>query len=230
MIFLMSSIFKKGLLVTVLISMLATGFGKANEIRIRFIGNCGLHMTDGVLDVYVDFPYKSGAYGYMKYDPSEVERVKDGSLFLFTHRHADHYSKGLLKKLNGSVYGPWSVPKKKRPDLQKLGGPAAEFSIQAFKTKHRFSLKHHSYLITWHGKKIFLSGDTETAETIAKRSGMDWAFVPPWILLDAEKKKMKIDTRKFAVYHLYPGEQFNIETPERIVLLDKQQQVITIPY
>jgi hypothetical protein len=53
-----------------------------------------------------------------------------------------------------------------------------DFSVQSFRTRHRFSFKHDSYLITWQSKTIFISGDTENAGTIGKVKGIDWAFVP----------------------------------------------------
>lgn len=52
---------KKQLLWTViLISILNLGFAQSNEITIRFIGNCGLHFSDGTSNIYTDFPYVSG--------------------------------------------------------------------------------------------------------------------------------------------------------------------------
>ncbi len=30
------------------------GFGQNNEIKIKFIGNCGLYMTDGDLNLYLE--------------------------------------------------------------------------------------------------------------------------------------------------------------------------------
>lgn len=64
------------------------GIGQDKEIQIKFIGNCGLYMTDGELNIYSDFPYKSGAYGYMRYEESELDSVKENSVFIFTHKHA----------------------------------------------------------------------------------------------------------------------------------------------
>lgn len=58
-------------------------FSQSNEIKIRFIGNCGLHMTDGNANLYLDFPYKSGAYNYMEYDASEIEGIKKRCNFYF---------------------------------------------------------------------------------------------------------------------------------------------------
>jgi L-ascorbate metabolism protein UlaG (beta-lactamase superfamily) len=221
----MDNLYRKILLILALIFIVNVGFSQSNQITIKFIGNCGLYMTDGALNVYVDFPYKSGAYNYMKYDKAELDNIKDNSIFIFTHRHADHYSKKLLKKLHAKAYGPWN-----ESGIDKLNASLQDFSIQSFRTKHRFSFKHDSYLITWHNKKIFISGDTENADTIATVKGIDWAFVPYWILLDATEKKMKIDAKMFAIYHLYPNQKINIETPDRIVLLDKEDEVITVPY
>jgi L-ascorbate metabolism protein UlaG (beta-lactamase superfamily) len=206
------------------------GFGQANEIKVKFIGNCGLYLTDGNLNVYVDFPYKSGAFNYMTYEQSELDSIKDNAIHLFTHRHPDHYSKKLVKRLKGKVYGPWKVAKKRRLDSKKLNDSVNAFYVQTFKTKHRFSFKHDSYLITWHGKRIFLSGDTERADMIATIKDMDWAFVPYWILLDAKEKNMKIDTEKFGIYHLYPNQKMNVLTSEKIILMEKQKEIILIPY
>ncbi len=74
------------------------GYSQTKEIQIKFIGNCGLYMTDGTTNIYTDFPYKSGAYGYMEFEESELDSVKENSIFIFTHKHADHYSKKKVKK------------------------------------------------------------------------------------------------------------------------------------
>lgn len=225
----MAVFYKRIIFIICLVGIANFSFSQSSEIKVRFIGNCGLHLTDGNADLYVDFPYKSGAYGYMKYDGTEIDSVKDNAVFLFTHRHADHYSKKLLKKLKdkhkGNVYGNWNVKK-----MERLSKSIADFNIETFKTKHRFTFKHYSYLITWHGKRIFLSGDTESAATIATVKDMDWAFVPSWILLDAKEENLKIDADKFGIYHLYPDQKVNNVSPEKIVILDKQGEVIEIPY
>ena len=143
-----------------------SGFSQTSEINIRFIGNCGLYMTDGTSNIYIDFPYKSGAHNYMEYDLSELDSVKSKPIFIYTHKHSDHFSgrlvKKLAKRLDGKVYTPRNVK-----ELLKLNNELADFKIEAFETKHQFSINHYSYLLTWHNKKIFISGDTEHAETIA---------------------------------------------------------------
>ncbi|MCA1761848.1 MAG: hypothetical protein LC664_02430 [Flavobacteriales bacterium] len=205
------------------------GFGQPNEITVRFIGNCGLYLTDGELNVYVDFPYKSGAFGYMEYDEAQLDSIKEDAIFIFTHKHGDHYSrkhtKRVLKAKNGEKFTPWNISK-----LEKRSETIPDFDFEAFKTKHRFSFNHYSYLITWHGKKIYLSGDTESAETIGKVDDMDWAFIPYWILYDAEENDIEIKAKMKALYHLYPQQKIEGEIPDDMVVLNVQNQLIRIPY
>jgi L-ascorbate metabolism protein UlaG (beta-lactamase superfamily) len=211
--------------------LLVAGFivAQSNAITVRFIGNCGLYMSDGELDVYVDFPYKSGAFGYMEYPGSEIDSIKANATHIFTHRHPDHYSKKLVKRLSGTVYGPWKVKKKRRADLSAPAYSAAQFSVETFRTKHRFARHHYSYLITWHGKRIYLSGDTEAAETIAQVKSIDLAFVPSWIMNDAKEKNITIDAQRFEIYHLYPNEIATTDNP-KIQILKGQGTVLELAY
>ena len=59
---------------------------------------------------------------------------------------------------------------------------------------------------------------------------MDWAFIPYWIMLDAQEKGIKIDTKMFGIYHLYPGQTGTNESPDRIILMTNQGEVIRILY
>ena len=222
---------KKITLIITLICISNFGFCQSNEIKIKFIGNCGLHMTDGESNFYIDFPYKSGAHNYMEYDKSEIDSIKDKAIFIFTHRHADHYSKKILKKLNGQIFDPWNIAQ-----LEKLSESISEFHIKAFKTQHKvfgISFKHYSYQITWHGKKIYLSGDTENSETIATQKDIDWAFIPVWLATDAKDKGIKLGTisKMYAIYHIGPHDKItNDRKDPQIKLLDKQGEVIIIPF
>lgn len=207
-------------------------FSQTSEIKIRFIGNCGLSMTDGISNIYIDFPYKSGAHNYMEYDLSELDSVKINPIFIYTHKHSDHFSgklvRKLAKKLGGRIYSPWNIK-----ELLKLNNKLKDFTIEVFKTKHRFSINHYSYLITWHNKRIFISGDTEHAETIAVLKDIDWAFIPVWLLMDANEKGIKLGnvSKMFAIYHIGPGDRItNDNNDPKIKLLNKQGEIITIPY
>ncbi|MFZ1592161.1 MAG: MBL fold metallo-hydrolase [Chitinophagales bacterium] len=196
-------------------------FAQTPEIQVKFIGNCGVHLTDGKNNLYVDFPYKSGAFNYMTYNPAELDSIADNAYFLFTHKHPDHYSKKMLNQIKskhkGNVFGKWNIN-----EFAKFNTTFTDFTIETFETKHHFSFKHYSYLITWHGKKIYFSGDTESAVTIANVEQIDWAFIPTWIWTDAKENNLQINANMFAIYHLYPDQSVTNSMPEKIKLLNKQ--------
>lgn len=222
---------------TLLFLMFTTlGFSQINEITLKFMGNCGLYMTDGIENIYIDFPYKSGAYSYMEYDVLELEKIEDKSYFIFTHKHADHYSKKLLKRIFKSKEG-YVFTVSNVAELEKMGDKIKGFSIKAFKTEHTFlgiPFKHYSYLITWHEKKIYVSGDTTDPEIIGSIKDIDWAFIPYWILNNAKDKGIELDVEKFFIYHLYPQqissavEKWN--DVDNIYPLTRQGDVIRLSY
>lgn len=220
---------KKNLLLHILIFISTFGFSQSGEIKVKFIGNCGMYLSDGSMNLYIDFPYKSGAHKYMEYDDSELQEIKQNATFLFTHRHKDHYSKKLVRKMKkdfgGKVYGNWNNKK-----LDEMNNTANDFSIQSFKTSHMFTLKHYSYVITWHGKRIYLSGDTGDLEEVTKLENLDWAFINPWLLMNAQKEEKRIDAKMFGVYHLYPFQKLPEKYPDNILFMKKQKEIITIPY
>lgn len=216
-----------------LCSMCIWSYSQTDKIKIEFIGNCGIHMTDGDENIYVDFPYKSGAYGYMEFDKSDLDRIRKNSIFIFTHTHADHYSKKNLKKVmrkkGGKKYGFFDIA-----SLETLNTEIAEFEIEALKTRHTFfgvSFKHYSYMITWHGKKIYISGDTTDPRTIGEMKNIDLAFIPFWIYNNAKEQGIEVDAKEFAIYHLYPEQIPNaVEEAKKIenlmVMGEKGQTII----
>jgi hypothetical protein len=227
----MKRTFKETIFTLTFFLITTLGFSQSEEIKIEFLGNCGLYLTDGKTNIYTDFPYKSGAHGYMEFDESELDSIKENSIFIFTHKHSDHYSdkniKKVIKEKGGKKYGSWNID-----ELKNLEKSVPNFSIQVFKTKHKWSAKHYSYLITWHNKRIFLSGDTESAETIGTIKNIDWTFVPYWILLDAKENDIKIDSKMFGVYHLatvqIPSAKENYDEIDNIKPMVEQGEKITI--
>lgn len=165
----------------------------------------------------------------MKYEKVELDSLKETSLFLFTHRHPDHYYRKIMRgmkwKRKNKVFGCWNTNK-----LELLNSSIDDFKIEAIKTKHRFAIRHYSYVITWHGKRLFFSGDTETADTALSIKNIDWAFVPYCIMLDANKRQLKLDAVKVGIYHLYPTQTINNLNPDKLLILEKQGEVIHIPY
>lgn len=214
-----------------LLLFLAGVMNAQNSIDVKFIGNCGLYLSDGVTHIYTDFPYESGAYGYMTYEPTAINEIRKNAFFIFTHKHADHFSRKVFRKIvketEGKKFTQW-----KGRRLLRTTQAMANIEVQIFKTKHRFSVKHNSYLITWNGKRIFLSGDTESSEAIAKVKNIDWAFVPPWLLVDAKERGVDIDAKMIGVYHLYPYEIEDAinewKNVSHVIPFVKQGQSVTI--
>lgn len=208
-------------LISITILFILSSYGYAQEINVKFIGNCGLELSDGASSIYVDFPYKSGAHKYMEYDLSEIDSIRENATFIFTHKHSDHFSNPILNRVlrnkKGESYGPWNIN-----ELSHCGKAISDFSIEAFKTKHLFTFKHYSYLITWHGKKLYFSGDTESADTFLTMNAIDAAFVPAWFISDLiEKDKIKESgkiAKQFIIYHIGPRDNVNI-TGDKIRML-----------
>lgn len=219
------------LVLVVLFGFPTFSFAQSGKIDLKFIGNCGLYMTDGTTNFYIDFPYKSGAHDYMEYDSAEIDSVRENAIFIFTHRHSDHYSEKILKKLSGQKYDPFNVD-----ELQKIGATVPDFYIKAFKTDHTvfgIPFKHYSYLITWHGKKIYLSGDTTYSDTLAAQSGIDWVFAPAWLYMDATAKSVQLSeiSKMFAIYHIGPKDKITVDpNDKRMIALSKSGQHIEIPF
>ena len=224
-------IFYYNLLVFTFFFFANLGNAQSEEIKIRFIANCALHLNDGVNNIYIDFPYHSGAYGYMTYDDKFLAEIEENSTFIFTHLHKDHYSRELMKQVlkekTGNKFTQWNTRK-----LKRWAKTIPNFEIESFKTRHRFSIRHRSYLISWHGKRIFISGDAEQAETIGKIKNIDIAFLPYWLLIDAENKGIKIDAQKIAIYHIGPAQipsaTKNWQDSDVIYPLVKQGDVILL--
>lgn len=216
---------------TLIISfVLNVSFGQNEKIEIKYLGNCSLFMTDGNLNIYVDFPYKSGAYGYMTYEPELLDSIQSNSIFLFTHGHADHFNRKLFKRTGQKLYGPWPVKfllsGKRKYKLDEMNDSLPNFSITEFKTKHRLSLKHCSYLIEWNNKRIFISGDAEMADTIATIKNIDLVFAPYWLLHDAKDRNIKIDTEKIILYHHRSVGSINNQSD--IVIVPEQNQTFEL--
>ncbi|MEM7655987.1 MAG: hypothetical protein AAF399_07650 [Bacteroidota bacterium] len=87
-------------------------------------------------------------------------------------------------------------------------------------------------MLTWHGKRIFFSGDTERAAKSSQLKGIDWAFVPPWLIDDTKAKGITIDADMIGMYHLYPSEieQAKEEwaNEENIMPIATQREVIVL--
>lgn len=184
--------------------------GRAGELTITFIGNESFHITDGETTVLTDFPYQSGFMGYMSYDMADLPPVNDG-LSLITHFHKDHWDAGLFAQ-----HPDWSIiaapgvldtiESPKEIPIQ----PVIRFKdlvIQPSATPHLFSPQHFSYLVTWHGKRLYFVGDTETPAYILPLEDIDVLFITPWLIRTIERQELSLDAETLVVYHQKADEE-----------------------
>lgn len=204
----------------------ATGSGAPPaSLRATFIGNMGVHLTDGKVAVLTDFPYESGAFGYMGWSEGAVPRGPS-PLCLFTHSHRDHFEAAPARKYCGALLGP--------KDVEKAAGVPAltiapevtweGITFHPVATPHR-GLEHYSYLVEWGGKRLWFTGDTEEIDALVAAKNLDAAFVSPWLLDRVRSEGLRIDARKVIVYHHRQGQQVE-EFQGRVV--PAQGQVIDL--
>jgi len=179
-----------------------------SSLRVTFIGNAAFAITDGRSTLYTDFPYRSGAFGYMTYDRASVPDVAD-SICLVTHGHADHFDPDLFRTRKSLLIAPASaaagVPRSRvLPFAPKMSWRGIE--VEAFPTPHG-SIEHDSYLVTWRGLRLYLTGDTDSPDRLLAMRDLDVAFVTPWLLAAIEKQGARIDARQIVVCHHRPGER-----------------------
>jgi L-ascorbate metabolism protein UlaG (beta-lactamase superfamily) len=152
-----------------------------SSLSVRFIGNEAFVITDGRSTIVTDFPYRSGAFGYMAYErpapfPGKV-------LALITHRHLDHFDPSEWRDSSWSILGPREVT-----EALSIGHRRAldsvvtfgSFVIRPIRTPHS-DTEHYSYLIDWGTLRLFLSGDTEDPASLLAAEGVTHAFLTPWL-------------------------------------------------
>ena len=171
-------------------------------LQAQFVGNMAFAITDGKTVLYSDFPYESGAFGYMTYDFASVPKAP-GSLFLVTHGHKDHFDASLLAKMDGKVIAPpklaATLPAARLiPFAPKM--TYRDITVEAFPTPHG-DIDHASYLVTWRGLRLYFTGDTESVDQLLAMKNLDYAFVSPWLLGKVAAQKSRIDARTVVCYH-----------------------------
>jgi L-ascorbate metabolism protein UlaG (beta-lactamase superfamily) len=190
----------------VLAAAVATGTG-AVPLRATFIGNMAFAITDGKTTLYTDFPYQSGYAGYMTYDFASVPKAP-GALCLVTHGHLDHFDPSLFAKMDAKLIAPPSVEARVASDRSIPFAPRMHFrvlEIEALTTPHG-NVEHASYLVTWHGRRLYFTGDTDSVDPLLAMKDLDYAFVSPWLLGMVAERKGRIDARTVVCYHHTPAE------------------------
>lgn len=196
----------------------------------RFIGNMSVALEDAGFTLITDFPYESGYSRYMTYDPAEIRSSTPSTLALITHGHRDHWDKALFSKTSWKVAGPddvtGTVPVERvlplTPATPAAFGP---FTIEAFASPHA-SIGHHSYVVTWRGKRLYFSGDTESPDSLIAAGKVDVAFVSPWLYRTMVSSGIRIGAGRIVIYHHQPGER--VDTCRTNCTVPAQGQVLRI--
>ena len=187
--------------VCTLASVLVPASESKTTLTFRFIGNEAFEISDGSTTLLSDFPYEPGAFGYMEYKFDDV-RPSGNVICLITHEHRDHFDASLFLSQDWSVFAAPGITKglpEERviafQDTVRIGA----LEIQAIKTPH--TQHHYSYIVTWHGVRMYFTGDTESPESLLAAEELDVAFVSPWLLETIADSKEAIDAARIIVYH-----------------------------
>lgn len=175
----------------------------AGVVQMRYIANSGFEITDGSFTLLVDFPYQSGAYGYMAFDPRELH-VRRGSVCLFTHRHADHFEASSVESIGCMVAGPPKVLEAVGETLRMEGGPEWSLGgarVQCLRTEHG-DVEHCSYLIDWLQRSILITGDVENLSWIsALQVNPDTVVLPSWLAAEASRVRERFPGAGVVISH-----------------------------
>jgi len=198
----------------------------AKSLEVGFIGNSAFYITDGEYVIFKDFPYKSGAYGYMEYD-FDFSAVTGNILSLISHRHVDHFDPLLFTAQNWKIIAPREVTVQLEQNKiikfeDKITyGP---ITVRPKKSRHA-NTAHYSYLVTWGGRKLYFTGDTEALDTLKDLPELDALFITPWFYRKARINDMLPESKKTIIYH----HRANDIIPDCIgCIIPKQNQMISL--
>jgi len=187
-------------------------------------------ISDGKTTLFTDFPYEPGAFGYMRYDFAAVHQPAPGdSLCLITHGHRDHFDASLFAKTSAKIVAPPTLASTLPAD-RVLPFSAKivyrDLTIEPIRTPHG-DIEHFSYLVTWHGRRLYFTGDTDRYDDLVSRHGLDDAFVSPWLLAAIVRNGKSIDARRVIVYHHKPDEAI-ARLPSAFVVVPRQGETIAL--
>jgi len=210
---------------------LVTVAAHAGELKITLIGNEAFHITDGETTLLSDFPYRSGAFGYAEYSDKNVPPINNG-LSLITHFHSDHWYKPGFEKMDVAIVGPPAVTARldaKRVVPLTLDKPIQfrDILIDATETPHKLAPQHYSYLVIWHGLRLYFPGDTESPAAVLAQHDIDVLFITPWLIESIQQQNAHVDAKQLIGYHLFPDE---VAPPLQGCKTMKQGESFTVPY
>lgn len=172
-----------------------------NELTVTFIGNMGVHVTDGRVAILTDFPYDAQGR-FMPWSAEHVPAMGRRTLCVITHSHRDHFARELAPRFCGQLLGPKDAVEGTGVDTVALSSEVRwnGVTIRPVATPHA-NLEHYSYVIEWHGVRLFFTGDTEDSRELLAAGALDAAFVSPWLLQALQKRGVRLDARRIVTYH-----------------------------
>ncbi len=198
---------------------------QSGQLKIRFLGNEAFEITDGVTTLLSDFPYESGAFGYMTYEPGLLETRKN-AYCLITHQHKDHFDAALQSKVGCKVLGPADVlqkiPAESRAKWEKHQARVSDINIIAIPSPHG-KVDHYSYRVDWKNKSFYFVGDTEEPAGLLEQSNLDVLFITPWLLEKIPEQKLKTLAKRVVIYHHTAEDKINCS----FCLVPKQGEIVT---
>ena len=136
--------------------LLVSSIVYSKQLDIQYIGNASFVLSDGEKNLFIDFPYKPGAWGFaMDYSLDSI-MTGNNNISIITHRHGDHWWKKAFMTSNNKLFAPLTVRfcvPKSRKILFEEHSIIDDLIINPIKTPH--STSHYSYILFWNNKKIF---------------------------------------------------------------------------
>jgi len=175
--------------------------GDPLPLEVQFIGNMAMRISDGLDTMYTDFPYRSGAAGYMEYSRDVLDAVEQG-VALITHEHADHWDARAFARTELKLIAHPDIATGVDPDRVLPWAESIRYGgieVQPVATPHTDA--HVSYRVLWGGRRLYFSGDTESTDAILQERDLDVAFVSPWLLRTVLDAGEAIDADLIVVYH-----------------------------
>lgn len=174
---------------------------------LRYVGNAGFEISDGTHTVLLDFPYVSGAYGYMKFEPGEL-RPRPGSLCLISHAHADHFDGEAVAEVGCQVAGPAEVMGRVAESSRFPGTSPWKFesaTATCIDSDHG-GVEHCTLVLDWHGATIIVAGDVESVKPLIRSLPEPDIFVLPyWLAKEASLVQEAFPGAKIVLSHEEPG-------------------------
>ncbi|WP_062058787.1 MBL fold metallo-hydrolase [Aquimarina longa] len=188
------------------------------DIKITYIGNMGVHISDGQSSILIDGLHTKYGDDYLFPTKEVVHKINtelNPNAILFTHYHGDHFSPQLsevyLKSHKKAIlFGPNQIINKfaeftdrivaiSTKDYTKQPVTVKNFMITGVKINHvgkrHTSVENIGYIVHINNKKILHVGDTDWFEEInlfhqlhLVDEGIDIAIIPYWMLLSNGSK------------------------------------------